>query len=153
SGDYYFREGITGNEAAFNHGFLESPRLQFSEIGGAGDLFEIRTRIIRPDGEDLVNGNGTIDIAVVTSDGPLSGPYTEASNGIYPSGTYTDTRGEEIFSTFNMALKRQMGYEQSGIETSNFFVMPNIPENFGGINIQVGPGNSDLNYSHYDTEL
>src|SRR5690606_18397530 len=51
SGDYYFREGITGNEAAFNHGFLESPRLQFSEIGGAGDLFEIRTRIIRPDGE------------------------------------------------------------------------------------------------------
>lgn len=153
SGNYYFREGISGNEAAFNHGFLESPRLQFSEIGGAGDLFEIRTRIVRPDGQDLVNGNGTIDIAVVTSDGPLSGPYTEAPNGSYPSGTYTETRGEEVFSTFNMALKWQMGYGQSGIETSNFFVMPNIPENFGGINIQVGPGNSDLNYSYYDTEL
>src|SRR5690606_30681076 len=46
-----------------------------------------------------------------------------------------------------------MGCQQGAIETSNFFMMPNLPDNFGGFNIQVGPGNSDIKYDYLGDNL
>ena len=150
----YTREGVTSVASGipFDHGFLESPRISDAAALVAGDLYEIRTRVTRPDGEDLKNGNGTLDIAVVTN-GTAGTSYSEPSSPILHTN-YNVTRGEQLFSTFNMALKWQMGWGDEVLQTSNLFVMPNLPENFQGFNIQVGPGNSDIDYNYYsNTDL
>lgn len=153
SGNYQ-REGVTSVASGipFDHGFLESPRISDAAALVAGDLYEIRTRVTRPSGSDLKNGNGTLDIAIVTNnDATIS--YSEPSSTMLAS-VYGTTRGEQIFSTFNMAMKWQMGYGDQVLQTSNLFVMPNLPSNFQGFNIQVGPGNSDIDYNYYsNTDL
>ena len=153
SGNYQ-REGVTAVASGipFDHGFLESPRISDGAALVAGDLYEIRTRVTRPSGSDLKNGNGTLDIAVVTNnDATIS--YSEPSSTILHT-VYGATRGEQLFSTFNMAMKWQMGWGDEALQTSNLFVMPNLPENFQGFNIQVGPGNSDIDYDYYsNTDL
>ena len=144
----YVRESVTAVASGipFDHGFLESPRISDAAALVAGDLYEIRTRVTRPDGEDLKNGNGTLDIAVVTN-GTAGTSYSEPSSPILHTN-YGVTRGEQLFSTFNMAMKWQMGWGDEVLQTSNLFVMPNLPENFQGFNIQVGPGNSDIDYNY-----
>src|SRR5690606_24583643 len=64
----YDREAVSSvGNAAFDHGYLESPRLMEDYIEGAGDVYEIRTHVVRPNGNDIRNGNGTIDVALLTS--------------------------------------------------------------------------------------
>jgi hypothetical protein len=151
----YIREGVTAIASGipFNHGFLESPRINNTEELVAGDLYEIRTRITRPDGTNLKNGNGTVDISVVTNGTTGATVTTSNTDPGSPllSSDYSLTRGEQIFSTFNMAMKWQMGYNETELQTSNLFVMPSLPANFNGFNIQVGPGNSDIAYDYYNS--
>ncbi len=149
----YTRESVTPNAGGipFDHGFLESKRIQQAEALVPGDLYEIRTRVTRSGGTDLKNGNGTLDIAVVTNHNP-NVAYTEPSS-VIPGDVYRNTRGEQLFATFNMALKWQMGYNETTLETSNLFMMPDLPSSFGGFNIQVGPGNSDIVYNYYSPDL
>lgn len=148
----YFREQNTDpNEMPFDHGFLESPRIFDGANIYPGDIYEIRTTISRPDGSDYDNGNGTLDIAVRT--GTLNNtPNLETNSFIATSGNQTASefdhqKGVEVFSTFNSAVKWQMGFGQSVLNTSNFFVMPNIPITYHGMNIQIGGGNSDIDYN------
>lgn len=151
SNSYIREQGTDPNEMPFDHGFLESPRVFDGANIYPGDIYEIRTTISRPDGSDLDNGNGTLDIAVRT--GTLWNSPTNETNGLIPnSGNQTaqefnKQKGVEVFSTFNSAVKWQMGYGQSVLHTSNFFVMPNIPSTYHGMNIQIGGGNSDIDYS------
>ncbi|MBI3237910.1 MAG: hypothetical protein HYZ43_03550, partial [Flavobacteriia bacterium] len=162
-GNDYIRSTTGGSGLIpFSHSFLETPRIATGFYDMIpGDIYEIRTKINRtiPPNDDLKTGNGTIDIAVVT--GNLNNPtgssnintsYTDlnnnTNNGIYYSDdNYQKTRGVPLYSTFNMALKWTMSYSESSKQTSNFFVMPNVPSKFGGLNIQIGPGNSDINYA------
>lgn len=148
----YFRNAVTtSNSISFDHSFIESEFLDNSKFR-PGDIYEIRTRVTRPNGEDLQNGNGTIDIALVTKNSDQVVSLGNLTGNI--SGTdYQATRGVEVFSTFNMALKWQMGWQQNAIQTSNFFVMPNIPSSFDGYYLQIGPGNSDLDFSFSDVNL
>jgi len=142
----------------FDHAFIESPRL----ANGAnqiipGDIYEIRTKINRSNSESMEMGNGTIDISVVTGDlgnpngsSQVSTIFTDLNNNIsntiyYSKDNYDDSRGIPLFSTFNMATKWTLAYGEGTKQTSNFFVMPNLPSKFGGFNVQVGPGNADLN--------
>ena len=149
----YVREGVTAASGSipFDHGFLESQRIQDAEAMVAGDLYEIRTRVTRSSGTDLRNGNGTLDIAIVTNGDP-DAVYTEPSLTI-PTSSYHTTRGEQLFSTFNMAMKWQMGHGETSMTTSNLFMMPDLPPNFKGFNIQVGPGNNDMVNNYYSNEL
>jgi len=137
----YSNESVVGNEPVpFDHGFLESPRGVDNGYLYPGDRYEVKSKIIRNDSQDLDNGNGTLDIAIRT------GPTDQASlDNIQESGFNTN-RGKEIFSTFNSAVKWQMGFGQGQLETSNIFVMPNVPSDYGGFNIQIGPGNSDIDF-------
>ncbi|MCJ8291346.1 MAG: RHS repeat-associated core domain-containing protein [Flavobacteriales bacterium] len=148
----YQRESV-GNgvdDLPFDHGFLESDRLFENSNLFPGDVYEIKTRITRPNGQDLGMGNGTIDIVLRTGtldNSPSNENNTFTEGGLnYPSSDYEETRGVELFSTFNSALKWQMSYNQSAIETSNTFVMPNVPGSYHGFHIAVGPGNSDIDF-------
>ncbi len=151
SNSYIGELGNNPSEISFNHGFLESPRIFDGSNVYPGDIYEIRTTITRPDGTDIDNGNGTLDIAVRT--GTLDNSPAIQSNSFIPnSGNQTVSefdkqKGIEVFSTFNSAVKWQMGYGQTVLSTSNFFIMPNIPSTYHGMNIQIGPGNSDIDYS------
>ncbi len=155
SSGYHRNSYGTGlDQIAFNHSFLESPRITPDMIF-PGDIYQVKTKINRSTAQSLVRGNGTVDISIVTGkcdNNALlhSNNFSQFNTQIgttFPSSSYQKSRGIEIFSTFNMALKWQMGYNRANLETSNFFVMPNIPTSYGGFNIQVGPGNSDLDYS------
>ena len=65
------------------------------------------------------------------------------------------SRRETVFSTFNQAIKwNSLGFGQtSNLKTSNFFTMPNLPSEYGGFHIQIGPGNSDHKFNSTETEL
>ena len=156
SGGYIRTTGVSGGTIPFDHSFLESPRLG-TTAGDLipGDIYEIRAKITRDDPEDLIMGNGTIDVAVVTGDldnpdgtGTTSYSTFNSNNGIYYEiGDYAATRGIPLFSTFNMAMKWTLSYQEGIKNISNFFVMPNVPSKFGGFNVQIGPGNADVNLS------
>lgn len=152
----YNRFSATGGTygIAFDHSFLESERVSSNSIY-PGDIYQIKTKIHRTTGS-LIEGNGTLDIALVTGKCGYSATQNgqeftnldlDASTNKYAAANYEATRGVTIFSTFNSALKWQMGYNKNELSTSNFFTMPNIPSDYGGFNIQVGPGNSDLDYA------
>src|SRR3989338_6779009 len=116
-------------------------------------MYELRTVINRSNPTSLETGNGTLDLAIVTGN---EGAYT-APAGAYQSTTdFENSKGVEIYSTFNMGMKWQMGYQQGKLVTSNLFRMPNVPTARQGFNIQIGPGNSDIDfggaqalYSHF----
>ncbi len=151
TGSYWVEDCPPGSEAPFDHGFLESDRLG-SQYMYPGDIYEIKTNISRDDAYSYDIGNGTIDIAVKS--GTLGNSATnETNNYVAPlGGNYAATefdleKGEELYSTFNAAVKWQMGHGQATMQTSNFFVMPNVPSTYDGFNIQIGPGNSDLDFS------
>ena len=145
SQNYSLSGGSVGQSMDFDHGFLESERISTSIGSGIvpGDLYEVQTSISRDNQNDLNMGNGTVDIAIVTGN---DGAYISAPGGSLLSSIYEATRGKEIFSTFNMAMKWQMGYQQGRLRTSNLFVMPNVSSAAGGFNIQIGPGNSDIDF-------
>ncbi|MCE3295138.1 MAG: hypothetical protein K0R65_852 [Crocinitomicaceae bacterium] len=155
SSNGFFRDFVPSvNKIPFDHGYLESERIPSAELF-PGDIYEIRTRLTRNNNDETM-GNGTLDIAVVTGNyesnyaSPNGATISDAGNNI-SSENYNKIRGIELYSTFNMALKWQMSNGENAKQTSNFFVMPNIPESFKGINIQVGPGNSDTDYG-YNTQ-
>ncbi len=147
----YFRETLFNNQASFNHGYLESPRLNGLNDYVSGDIYEIQTKIggCLPYTDpatgaffdiNIATGNHT-GISIGYGDGPLDGT------------DYEKVTREQVFSTFNQAIKwhtRGNGdnppLDGTGILTSNFFVMPNLPDAYEGFQIQVGPANSDNNF-------
>ena len=174
---YLIEELNDAASLSFNHGYLESPRVLELGIGTPvlipGDIYEIKTEITN--GNSSFNDQstkylGTIDINLTTFNYDVSNLLygTDPTLGSHPdtpvhslSGGHDfvrqdivdETRGSSIFSTFGQAVKwsthgkNENTANQGRIETSNYFLMPNIPENFNGFNIQVGPGNSDTKYT------
>lgn len=151
----YYREDIPQgqNKPAFSHGFLESERIhtESSEIV-PGDIYELRTFIFS---DDVQAGKAALfDINLATGDNV---------NPVYPAGTgpqlgpeevlasqYQRNRGEAVYSTFNRAIKwftYDLAEQNVTTATSDYFVMPNLPLDYQGFHIQVGPANSDNNFS------
>ena len=168
NGDKYRRQISQGggSDLPFDHGFLETPRISASDLI-SGDTYEVRTKVIDMNGSSSSQGNGTLDISVVTGgcgadpttpNYQLTGSYTNNNSNVFGTTEYlkTDydlTRGEQIYSTFGNGIKWQLHTDSTSMRTSNFFVMPNLPTTNRGANIQIGPGNSahDHNKSQLGT--
>lgn len=140
----------------FNHSFLESPRIgnTASDKLVPGDIYEIKTTIYNDNiSANVVNdkGIGNLDINLATD--LVQGADENTSLSIVPVNTYNEYREESVFNTFNQAIKWNTGARQyAGADakytyTSNYFVMPNLPEEYKGFHIQVGPANSDNDFS------
>ena len=158
---YYNREFIPDgtNEILFDHSFLESDR-----VGGglpSGDVYEIQATIHSPGlvSPVALNNQGMcmFDINIATSDNyatsdhPLLPP-----SGLIEKQHYDRRRGESLFSTFNQAVKwfnvaeapSDGGDEDFRImRTSSLFTLKNLPPQYEGFNIQIGPSGSDMNYN------
>lgn len=163
----YLREEITsGSSIDFDHGYLESDRLFATEQLIPGETYEIKT-VVSTAGKIM-----NIDINLATGRfHPIPPPSSGSSINIIDEG-YIDGQGlgttggplgdgnmeESIFSTFSSAVKwntagdRLLGSLNS-IETSNFFTMQNLPHDYNGFSIQVGPANSDHIYNLRELEV
>ncbi|MCU0432387.1 MAG: RHS repeat-associated core domain-containing protein [Bacteroidia bacterium] len=145
-------QGTAAQNIPFNHGFLESPRV------GAnlppGDIYELRSLIYNGNVDPLSsNGFCSFDINLA-SGGVSTGNQIVANNQQIPDArAWSTNHGESVFSTFNQAVKWNSLSNQINsptqqlLVTSNLFVLPNLPTQFNGFNIQIGPGNSDHDYS------
>ncbi len=157
NGSYeYLRRAVTSaTDIAFDHAFVESPRMGLSSSGNwdkfiPGDIYEVRAQL--SNGHFPANspaGIGTVDINVVSGKNGADGHAANTRLGVLD---YTNSRGQTVFSTFNQSVKwttggRVTAIDGGGITTSNLFVMPHLPQSFGGVHIQIGPGNSDNDFS------
>jgi RHS repeat-associated protein len=141
----------------FSHGFLESPRLDDITKFIPGDTYEIRTFLHSSTSNKFCN----FDINIVTgsSEGEDADTYPVSGCSDCPRALSTAkivrSKSENVFSTFNQALKWNLAGTRNSQITSNFFTMPCIPSEFDGFNIQIGPANSDhkfdLDYSDFTT--
>lgn len=157
----YFRQSIITNIGVvpIDDSFLESPRINGEDGAGVndivgGDIYEIKTVI--SGNPNRANGFVNIDINIATGGTPPanSGNFVQpgSQTGVLLNGEaviawdkqnyYTN---ESVFSTFGNAVKWNPAATANGghVVTSNLFTMPNIPDEYGGITIQVGPANSD----------
>ncbi|HNU34419.1 MAG TPA: RHS repeat-associated core domain-containing protein [Bacteroidia bacterium] len=146
-----YAKKITGG-LTFNHGYLQSNKIGTNFP--PGDLYEIKTEIT----DNNTNGykrwanfdinlfTGAADIDLLTSGLPSTGNPAEISFGGNTSiSTVDDYSSVNIFNTFNNGIKWCMNGDglNEEVKSSNFFVMPNLPPDFGGFNISVGAANSD----------
>ena len=158
------RQAVSGNFIAFDHGYLESERLTASDKLIPGETYELRTSI-RSTGRFL-----NIDINLATGKYDYIAPPTKTAlapiqtvnadliEGTSGTGgpTFDGNAEESIFSTFSSALKWNTYGDKTAlndkryVETSNFFTMQNLPENYDGFLIQIGPANSDNIYNMHE---
>ncbi|MEM1322226.1 MAG: RHS repeat-associated core domain-containing protein [Bacteroidota bacterium] len=159
----YVREDLNGDITPFDHGFLESPRLSPNPDNPnlalpPGDIYEVRSKIKSHNFND-VGTHCFFDIHLGTGDYTNGIHSTSVSVGssVYEEVRSTDyerTRREAVFSTFGQAVKwNNFAEGDSEMETSNFFVMPNLPTQYDGFNIQIGPGISDNNFILEENEI
>jgi len=152
----YFGEKISEINPAFDHGILESPRIDFDHNNIIpGDRYEIKAEFFNASGEvpfvdiniltghDQSNGYKSITDHFTVSDNPIDGSD-------YTSFDREPELGEPVFSTFNRALKWPLA---EGYQTSNLFTLSNFPKSlaqdvhYEGLYIQIGGANSDNNFS------
>jgi RHS repeat-associated protein len=146
------------NNIKFKHGFLQSPRIIPFENGSSGELitsgelYEIRTYIHNDNQDGKKFCNFDISLTTGSYNNELHLPSLNDLTEIEPEPSLTHYRSENIFSTFNQAVKwnsiasTQITGNDPRMVTSNFFSMPQLPLEYNGFNIEIGPGNEDLNY-------
>lgn len=150
----------------FTHSVLESPRLRGSilERMPAGDMYEIRSAIKTPMYVDM-----NFDVNLVTGVTPANTPNNfNPRQGVqlpggdsayfqvyrdpafFPNNGYDD-KSYSIFSTFRRPAKwNPMHQNPNGVVyayTRNLFRMPNLPNEFDGFNVQIGPAADNLDYN------
>ncbi len=131
----------------FEHGYLESPRIG-SNLP-AGDIYEIKTSIYNGNTSNPQDGFINFDINISSGHYDHFDPNSKIGIGtsqvMHPRAKYYNMSNQEnIFSTFNQAIKwNSLGSNSTELETSNFFTLSNLPNQYRGFNIQIGPGNSD----------
>ncbi len=157
------------SELPFDHGYLESPRITNDIV--PGDIYEVRSVI-----KDYnVSSSSSLKLCLfdinIVSGSPLFNPNgtsacgtTECGDGstsVSPSDYVYGLRGLNIYSTFNNPVKWNSQANNfitsnnalvGSVVTSNYFVMPYMPDRFTGINVQIGPANSDHDFSLEQTD-
>ncbi|MCB9235031.1 MAG: hypothetical protein H6581_25480 [Bacteroidia bacterium] len=155
---YTQAEATPGYKLHFTHSVLESPRMSATDLDTlpSGEMYELRT-VLKVPSEANVN----FDFALVTGLNPgnqversdASGTYKFCydsgvnSGGSPTSNLFFDRRGHTIFSTLGNVIKWNPAFESMGVyyySTANQFRMPNLPNEFEGFHIQVGPGSDNL---------
>ncbi len=138
----------TAGSLDFDHGFLESPNIAMSGLP-SGELYEVKTQIQKTGGTGAATDYCLFDINIAsgTNYNTAGAPFPSTFNThLVDADLYTKYRGTSVFSTFNQGFKWY--YYPGGIlQTSNFFMMPNLAPTFKDIFIQVGPANSDNEYA------
>jgi RHS repeat-associated protein len=150
--------GATDTSVMLNHSFLESPQINQRNIV-AGDIYEVKTHI-RDDEPSPSSGSKltTYDVNIVTGNNQPNGSieWARADTGSLLTPRFNARgidakRNQTIFSTFNRPYKwfTKIGgiYPIDQIQTSNFFVMPTMPDQFKAFYVQVGLGNSDTDFA------
>lgn len=165
NGAYYCRQQnlqVSNTDLPFTHGFLESPRI--SNDGNdeipSGDIYEVKS-IIRNDHYSESNpGDGfcNFDVNVVSGYDKFNQLYSFSGMNRPLTSTIDDQKNFRVFSTFNQPVKwNTMSSRNTNhpgfIVTSNFFTMPNLPFEYNGIQIQIGPANSDHNFSKLPSDV
>jgi RHS repeat-associated protein len=153
-----FREQADAlNGIPFNHGFLESGRI--GQNLPAGDLYELRT-IIRNSNVTQVGSDGFCNFDINIVSGSKATAAGSQGFNLYNNNTQTPDAAtwqtyhrEAVFTTFNQAIKwnsltQVNSQNPQYLVTSNVFVMPNLPSQYNGFNIQIGAANSDHNFAY-----
>jgi RHS repeat-associated protein len=151
TGIHYKRRATAGstgtNAISLNHSFLESPRIAIQKTNDVsnmppGDLYEVYA-VIEGHNQEYCN----YDINIVTGntfndDNPVLSTSTIDQ---YLESDFKDARHTTLFTTFSNQNKWNSWYAPTTgpLVIKNLFVMPNMPNGFGGLFAQVGPGNSD----------
>ncbi len=131
-------------EECYKSGYLESPR-----IGGMnsnvqvipGENYELQLTIYPSN-----NVGSIFDVNLATGDNSF--PVGTSNNLVYAS-CYNKAYGESVYSTFGQGLK-PISITGGPITFSNYFTMANLPNQFDGFSIQVGPSNSDTNFDYIE---
>lgn len=154
----------------FTHSVLESPRITGSDLKKmpSGDQYQLRTVVKIPDNTPNADINFDVRIASgVSPNHPLlqtssGGWFNRTYNGEQmelryaalngPNGTFNPSgyfeNGYEIFSTLRNIVKWNPAYQAPSLYavTDNTFRLPNLPNEFGGFVVQIGPGSDNLEY-------
>ncbi len=151
-----YRTLTEADDLPFDHCFLESPKIGYnSTFMPAGDIYEIRTLISNTNSDKYCNFDINVVAGLKNPNEPLTGNETAPGSSIEDlnHNLYQRNRHTTLFTTFNQAVKwNTIPINSSGngrVISSNFFTMPNLPADFEGFRIQVGPGNSDQNFACY----
>lgn len=148
----------------FTHSVLESPRINLPDLP-PGDWYELRT-LVKLDPANA-NADMNFDLRVtsgVTGNQPLVNnvestvtaggktfklrPATlQGGNWTNPSGYYDN--GYEVYSTTGNIVKWNPAQQRIGLylATRNRFRLPNLPNEFGGFSVQIGPGSDNLKHN------
>lgn len=139
----------------FDHGYLESPKIPFSNFI-SGETYELKVEIDNYSSDiDCL-----FDLNVATGDDQVIFPFnavtTYQTNYMLFNDCWKKKAGESIFTTFNQGVKWGVGYGYSATgeqAISNFFQMPNLPNTHNGFYIQLGPANSDTKFNKTPDEI
>jgi RHS repeat-associated protein len=165
SSNYYLDRKVENdaNSLAFSHSFLESDLIEpfgGNSTGGSGnnympggDVYEIRTKIASGTNRPFCN----FDINIVGTKNSYETSTSPEGAGIrdgytkVPLTAFSNNRSNAYFSTFQNAEKWNAHIPNSGyMETNNFFALPPTSTTspmLAGFYIQIGPGNSDHDFS------
>lgn len=137
----------------FTHSVLESPRINLQSLP-SGEWYELRS-LIQCD-PNLPSWDMNFDLRIGTGLKPSLNPrprYNQGSTELVladqlsgPQGYFE--KGYNIFSTLPKIIKWNPEYfnSEGWLATRNAFYMPNLPNEFGGFVIQVGPGADNMHY-------
>lgn len=148
---YYARKNITNNSLSslvFEHSFLESGILsqnnpQNNKFMPGGEIYEIDARVYNNSSTfclfdiNLVSFRSDEETTYPTS--PFSGYHKITEQN------YNQVRDNTIFSTFGQAQKYISS--QSVTSFNQFFTMPALPSTLSNFVAQIGPANSDNDFS------
>lgn len=152
---------------AFEHSVIESPAIPEAVLTTmpSGDLYQLRTLIKVPEGIDM-----NFDVNVVSGmdftsnlQRSINGTNYEFERHLTPGPTThsLDIRktGYTVYSSFQNPVKwnPQLQREANGFRTDpvlmatgDWFQLPNLPNQYDGIRVQIGPGADNLNYNEAD---
>jgi RHS repeat-associated protein len=162
---YLMSQDVPPNgEIALTHSVLESPRLE--DVLPSGDLYELRTTLEVPSGADMnldVNIVSGLDEGYAGYDNDLKEKTfayggstvhaTEAPMGSFPIGGYWN-KSLTIYSTFPNIVKWNPAYQNRSstvMTTRNIFRLPNLPSEFKGWQVQIGPAADNLRHGALST--
>ncbi|MEM6272993.1 MAG: RHS repeat-associated core domain-containing protein, partial [Bacteroidota bacterium] len=170
----------SGLSIPFTHSVLESARINRLELPG-GDWYELRS-LIKLD-PALVNQDANFDLRVTTGvtdnhplvnnvevNYPFAGQDFKLRPAALQSGHWTNPsgymdNGYELYSTTRNIVKWNPAYQRGNLflATRNRFRLGNLPNEFAGFTLQIGPGADNLDhaaahpnddsYRHYFTNL
>ncbi|MEO8068004.1 MAG: RHS repeat-associated core domain-containing protein [Flavobacteriales bacterium] len=164
NGNKYYKMGIDdgGSDIPFDHSVLESPAFETTADLRSGEIYEIRTEVSRTGTN--ANQKGNFDIELVSTD---PGSTYEASLNEWVENPRGGDFEAPVFSTFDRAVKWSTAGEGGNtIATSNFFMMPDLPQEsafdylndedenatltlpgHSALRVRIGPANSDNDFS------